>query len=182
LLDFCIIVPDYPVLELGTFTQNKCNRARNLKGKDGFTLSEGYSKYQRLMRDFRELAKWTAPTSGCDRAEVNGKGMSYSKGERTWRLPLRLIACDVGATYGVRARLRARGQIEAGTEVPGLPFAAGHSRKTLEPDPSGDWAWYDIGEYDIVGLQNLPRPTMNGPAFFVRGDIDFDRLEIAKVK
>ena len=158
------------------------NGVEGVKGKDGFTLAEVYSKYQRLMRDFRELAKWTAPTSGCDRAEVNGKGMSYSKGERTWRLPLRLIACDVGATYGVRARLRARGQIEAGTEVPGLPFAAGHSRKKLEPDPSGDWAWYDIGEYDIVGLQNLPRPTMNGPAFFVRGDIDFDCLEIAKVK
>lgn len=32
------------------------------------------------------------------------------------------------------------------------------------------------------GLQNLPRPTRDGPAFFVRGDIDFDRLEIAKVK
>ncbi len=108
--------------------------------------------------------------------------MSVSKRERTWRLPLRLIACDTGATYRVRVHLKARGEIEAGTEVPGLPFAAGHSRKTMAPAPSGDWDWYDIGEYDIVGLQNLPRPTRDGPAFFVRGDIDFDRLEIAKVK
>jgi hypothetical protein len=44
-----------------------------------------------------------------------------------------------------------------------------------------DWTWHDIGEYDFSELQKIPLPTMDGLCFFVQGDVEIDRIEIAKV-
>ncbi len=37
-------------------------------------------------------------------------------------------------------------------------------------------------EYDISALQNIPRPTMNGLCRYIQGDVEIERIEIAKVK
>ena len=85
---------------------------------------------------------------------------------------------------GVAVNLKSFG---AGFDVEWLPKAQGTIRKTFpfvpeaERDADG-FAWYELGEYDISALQKIPRPTMNGLCLYIQGDVDIDRIEIAKIK
>lgn len=152
------------------------------KAKKGdIYLSEGGARSRWLMGDFRSLAAWRPPAAGSARAEVSTNAMTFVKRPRAWRLPIRLIACDVGAKYKVRAHLKAGKGFSHGIEVPGLPLAKGTVRKTVAADGVSDgWVWCDLGEYDFSELQKLPRPTMYGPCLYVSGDIELDKLEIAR--
>jgi len=63
-----------------------------------------------------------------------------------------------------------------------LSRAKGTALKKFAPkDIASDWAWYDVGEYDFSALQKIPRPTMNGLCLVVKGDVEFDRMELTCV-
>ena len=61
--------------------------------------------------------------------------------------------------------------------------AKGTNRKRIaKEDISSEWAWYDVGEYDISALQKIPRPTMNGLCLIVKGNVELGKVEITKIK
>ena len=75
----------------------------------------------------------------------------------------------------------------AGFDVERLPKAQGTLRKTFPFAPEAErnadgYAWYELGEYDISALQKIPRPTMNGLCLYIQGDVEIERIEIAKIK
>ncbi len=162
------------------------SRADEVKnaGHGVLQLSESNRRNDFLMKEFQLATKAPIAVSPACRTEVTTNLMSCAKSEKRWELPLRLIACDEGATYHIRARIRGRNEFSSGFIVPGLPLAKGTQSRCFKSGATenDDWAWRDIGEYDLSALQKLPRPTLDGLCFFVCGDIDFDRIEIAKVK
>ena len=133
---------------------------------------------------------WTPPTSGCTSAEIPLKSIRRNKSKKSWRFPIREIAADDGASYSVRAHLRPQrnglleGGFSAGVDVEFLSNATeGKSRIVFAKDRiSPDWAWYDIGEYDFSALQKIHRPTMDGLSLYIEGEVEVDKVEIAKVK
>ncbi|MBQ6246331.1 MAG: substrate-binding domain-containing protein [Kiritimatiellae bacterium] len=72
----------------------------------------------------------------------------------------------------------------AGVNVGKLPkWRQGCSRIEFAKDRvSPDWAWYDIGKYDFSALQKIRRPTMDGLSLYIEGEVEVDKVEIAKVK
>ena len=166
--------------------------------KRRISFAETYkTRHLVLEEQFRAIAKGEMqhPSVGCTRAEVTTNAMIYAKYNHTWRLPIREIAVDEGAKYRVRAHLRPKaaeadatsaslpddGGFVAGMDVEYLPHAEGIRRMEFpREDVSPDWAWYDIGEYDISALQRIPRPTMNGLCLIVAGDIELDKIEISR--
>ena len=165
--------------------------------KRRISLSENYkTRHVVLMNHFRALAnnEIVPPTAGCTRAEVTTNAMIYANYNRTWRLPIREIAVDEGAKYHVRAHLRPKveeevssggtddGGFAAGLDVEWLPHAKGTKITRFARDKvSPEWAWYDIGEYDLAELQKIPRPTMNGLCLIVQGRVEFDKMEISRI-
>ena len=105
------------------------------------------------------------------------------------------MAVDEGGRYRVRVRLKSRKPAKprlgagydrygfaAGLRVRWIPKAKGRRRIEVPREKvSDDWAWHDIGEYDFSELQKIPLPTMDGLCLFVQGDVEIDRIEIAKV-
>lgn len=164
--------------------------------KHGVALAEDWeTRHVLLLNDFKALAEGVKlPESGSDCAMVSTNAMIYSGYNRTWRLPIRLIAADAGAKYKVRARFRPKesdelligddnGSVVVGLDVEWLPNAKGTNRKRIaKEDISSEWAWYDVGEYDISALQKIPRPTMNGLCLIVKGNVELGKVEITKIK
>jgi len=156
------------------------------------SLSEGSGvRHKSLMAAFRQVSSGVAiPETASNRVEIstNHCDMAYSKHFRAWRLPIRCLAVDDGAKYRVRVHLRpkavASGNADgvgfvAGLDVEWLSRAKGTALKKFAPkDVSSDWAWYDVGECDFSALQKIPRPTMNGLCLVVKGDVEFDRMEL----
>ena len=166
-------------------------------------LSEDWSRHCRLLQDFCRLQTWQAPTSGCTRAVATAPTgpKDYSSAirrivsEHAWHLPVREIACDEGVKCRVRAHLR---PVEATTARAGFMAGGGFAygvrvewrtrqpsgtvRKTVaKKDVKPDWAWYDLGEYDISALQKHPRPTLDWLCLFVQGDVEVDQMEIERL-
>ena len=164
-------------------------------------LAENWGRHKALLGAFGKLAKdgWTMPTEGCVSASIPTNALSWGR-NKTRRFPVRLIAVDEGVKYRLRARLRPKvpgkpqmgvavnlKSFGAGFDVEWLPKAQGTIRKTFPfaPEAGRDadgYAWYELGEYDISALQKIPRPTMNGLCLYIQGDVDIDRIEIAKIK
>ena len=44
------------------------------------------------------------------------------------------------------------------------------------------WSHETPWSHDISALQKIPRPTMNGLCLHIQGDVEIERIEIAKVK
>ena len=184
-------------------------------GRGSIILSEGGGARTRmLLGTFAGLASWSPPTSVATKATLTTNDLEYVRYYNQWQFPIRLLAVDEGAKYRVRVCLRAKDADAlkatggngiavlptgghravsneafcAGIAVPSLHRAkAGTSRSAFPPDAvTGEWAWYDIGEYYISALQRLPMPTMNGLSIFVsettRGTIEIGEIEIAKVE
>ena len=165
--------------------------------KRRISLTENYkTRHVVLLNHFRALAnnEMVPPAAGCTRAEVTTNAMIYANYNRTWRLPIREIAVDEGAKYHVRAHLRPKVEAEvslggtddggfaAGLDVEWLPHAKGTKITRFARDKvSPEWAWYDIGEYDLAELQKIPRPTMNGLCLIVQGRVEFDKMEISRI-
>ena len=74
-----------------------------------------------------------------------------------------------------------------GFDVEWLPKVQGTLRKTFPfaPEAGRDadgYAWYELGEYDISALQKIHHPTMHRLSLYIEGDVEIERIEIAKVK
>lgn len=171
--------------------------------KRGICLTETYRRHRKLMADFRACADWRPPDAGRGTAVVGTNTMvlvkrdNRARMENVHRLPLRLVAVDPGARYRVRAHLRRKepeplpdglahfdadfGYI-AGLDVDWLTHAEGTKRVKFPKEAvSDDWAWREVGEWDISELQKIPLPILDGLCIFVAGDIELDMIEIAKV-
>ena len=163
--------------------------------KRGVSLSEGSGmRHKSLVAAFRQVSSGVAiPSSGVGPVEIstNHCDIAYNKHFRSWRLPIRCLAVDDGAKYRFRVHLRPKVDVSsnvgeagfvAGLDVEWLSRAKGTALKKFAPkDISSDWAWYDVGEYDFSSLQMIPRPTMNGLCLVVKGDVEFDRMELTCV-
>jgi hypothetical protein len=69
----------------------------------------------------------------------------------------------------------------AGLRVRWLPKAEGRRRIEVPHDELCDgWQWYDIGDFNFSALQKIPLPTMDGLCLFVQGDVELDKVEIAR--
>jgi hypothetical protein len=166
------------------------------KRKHPIQLAENWrGRHLPLIADFQSLVKWTPPGKGCSLAvATTNDAVKYIYSERAWHLPIREIACDEGVKYRVRAHIRPsqkpRPRIP-GINYDGFGYGVRVEWRTQQPkgsvhkripnkDVKPDWAWYDLGEYDLAALQKYPRPTLDWLCLFVQGDVELDQFEISR--
>ena len=170
------------------------------EARRGLAFAEDWGRHKLLNAEFGRLAKgdWTPPMEGSRSASITTNDLERGRfGARMF--PLRQIAVDQGAKYRIRVRLRRKtdaagsakdappASFKAGFRIDWLEQAQGTLHKTIpfasEAGRDADgFAWYELGEYDISALQKIPRPTMNGLCLYIQGDVEIERIEIAKVK
>ena len=162
------------------------------------SLSETYkTRHVVLKENFRKLEHLSPPEKSGGAATVSADKMLYSQ-RFGWQLPIRLIACDPGVKYRVRAHLRMKAEesrtakfgddrnyaFAGGLVVRWLPSAPGQTRKEvcLSDVSRQDWRWYNVGEFDFAELQKLPLLIHDGICLFVQSDrMEMDKIEIFRV-
>jgi hypothetical protein len=168
-----------------------CDEAKSRRRN--VALAENYrNRHLVLMKNFRELEKWTPPLNSGITAEVSTNSLMYYE-RFGWQLPIRLIACDADAKYRVRARLRRKAEVKTFGTKDGYAFACGLMVRWLPKSPGSvrteiprgnvndQWSWHDVGEFDFASLQRIPPATHDGLCLFVQGDVELDKLEISRI-
>jgi hypothetical protein len=168
-----------------------CDEAKSRRRN--VALAENYrNRHLVLMKNFRELEKWSPPLNSGITAEVSTNSLMYYE-RFGWQLPIRLIACDADAKYRVRARLRRKAEVKTFGTKDGYAFACGLMVRWLPKSPGSvrteiprgnvndQWSWHDVGEFDFASLQRIPPATHDGLCLFVQGDVELDKLEISRI-